>query len=75
MLFRSELLGSRGSDARLEEDARATRKERKAAYHEKMDAKAATRAEFEQERLAERANREGSRRAPATESVEEAGEE
>ena len=71
----AELLGSRGSDARLEEDARATRKERKAAYHEKMDAKAATRAEFEQERLAERANREGSRRAPATESVEEAGEE
>src|SRR5699024_3543889 len=54
----AELLGSRGTDARLEEEARATRRERKAAYHERMDAKAAVRAEFEQERLAERARRE-----------------
>src|SRR5699024_8579842 len=51
-------LGARGTYARLEEGARATRRERKAAYHERMDAKAAVRAEFEQERLAERARRE-----------------
>src|SRR5699024_4800429 len=55
----AELLGSRGTDARLEEEARATRRERKAAYHERIDAKAAVRAELEQERLAERARREG----------------
>lgn len=71
----AELLGSRGSDARLDEETRSTRKERKAAYHEKMDAKAATRAEFEQERLAERSLRESRLGAPATESGEGAGEE
>ncbi|WP_029088796.1 GTPase ObgE [Brevibacterium album] len=56
MVGGAELLGSRGTDLRLEESGRATRKERKAAFHERMDAKAATRAEFEAERLAERRN-------------------
>ena len=41
----------------MTERARATRRERKEAFHERMDAKAATRAEFEEERLAERAAR------------------
>ncbi|MDN5791899.1 MAG: GTPase ObgE, partial [Brevibacterium aurantiacum] len=53
----AELLGSRGTDLRLEDDTRSTRKERKAAFHDRMDAKAAVRAEQEQERLAERAVR------------------
>ena len=57
MVGGAELLGGRGTDARLEERARATRRERKEAFHERMDAKAATRAEFEEERLAERAAR------------------
>jgi GTP-binding protein len=57
MVGGAELLGGRGTDARLEERVRATRRERKEAFHERMDAKAATRAEFEQERLAERAAR------------------
>lgn len=67
----AELLGSRGTDLRLEEEARASRKERKAAYHERQDAKAATRAEFEKERLAERAARERAGAQPAgTESAD-----
>ncbi|MDN5636082.1 MAG: Obg family GTPase CgtA, partial [Brevibacterium sp.] len=53
----AELLGNRGTDLRLDEDARSTRKERKAAFHDRMDAKAAVRAEFEEERVAERAQR------------------
>jgi GTP-binding protein len=57
MVGGAELLGGRGTDARLEERVRATRRERKEAFHERMDAKAATRAEFEEERLAERAAR------------------
>ena len=57
MVGGAELLGGRGTDGRLEERSRATRRERKEAFHERMDAKAATRAEFEQERLAERAAR------------------
>ena len=36
----AELLGPRGTDLRLDEGRRASRKERKAAYHERMDAKA-----------------------------------
>lgn len=59
MVGGAELLAApRGGDARLEESGRATRRERKAAFHERMDAKAATRAEFEAERLAEKALRE-----------------
>lgn len=59
MVGGAELLaGPRGADSRLEEGGRATRRERKAAFHERMDAKAATRAEFEAERLAEKAARE-----------------
>ncbi|MDT3768137.1 GTPase ObgE [Gleimia hominis] len=46
----AELLGPRGSDARMEGSGRATRKERKARYHEKMDAKAAAREELWTER-------------------------
>lgn len=61
MVGGAELLGARGTDLRLEDDQRATRKERKAAFHERMDAKAEARAELEAERLAEkRARNEGS---------------
>lgn len=58
MVGGAELLGARGTDMRLEDDQRATRKERKAAFHERMDAKAEARAELEAERLAEKAARE-----------------
>lgn len=54
MVGGAELLGARGTDMRLEDDQRATRKERKAAFHERMDAKAEARAELEAERLAEK---------------------
>lgn len=70
----AELLGSRGTDLRLDEDARSTRKERKAAFHDRMDAKAAVRAEFEEERLAEVAGRsrgESERDSSETESGQE----
>ncbi len=65
----AELLGSRGSDLRLEEDARSTRRERKASYHKRMDAKAAVRAELEAERMAERTAR------PASVDIDQAGDE
>lgn len=42
----AELLGPRGTDLRLEENARASRKERKAAFHDRMDAKEAARQEL-----------------------------
>ncbi|UOQ89092.1 GTPase ObgE [Agromyces endophyticus] len=42
----------RGTDARLDENRRATRAERKSEYHERMDAKAEARAELEREREA-----------------------
>ncbi|MCG7299966.1 GTPase ObgE [Brevibacterium ravenspurgense] len=58
LLGGGEPLGKRGSDSRLEENRRASRAERKAAFHERMDAKAAARAELEAERLAEKAQRE-----------------
>lgn len=48
----AEVMTAHGSDPRLEERTRATRAERKAAYHEWMDAKAAAREQLEQERLA-----------------------
>lgn len=48
----AEVMTAHGTDPRLEETARATRKERKAAYHDWMDAKAAARAELETEREA-----------------------
>lgn len=61
MVGGAELLGARGTDMRLEDDQRATRKERKAAFHERMDAKTEARAELEAERIAEkRARQEGS---------------
>ncbi|WP_124053846.1 GTPase ObgE [Arcanobacterium ihumii] len=48
----AELLGPRGTDLRLDENQRASRKERKAAYHEMMDAKEAARQELWMERQA-----------------------
>lgn len=46
----AELLSPRGSDARLEDVGRATRKERKAAFHERMDAKERAREELREDR-------------------------
>ena len=46
----AELLGPRGTDLRFEERTRASRKERKAAYHDRMDAKAQAREELQAER-------------------------
>lgn len=46
----AELLGSRGSDVRLDENARPTRDEKREAFHSKMDALAAARAEMKAER-------------------------
>lgn len=46
----AELLGPRGTDMRLEETTRSTRRERKAAFHEAMDAKEAARQELWTER-------------------------
>lgn len=46
----AELLGPRGSDARLYEDLRPTRREKKAAFHENMDAKEAARQQLRTER-------------------------
>tara|TARA_B100000519_G_C14251812_1_gene442844 strand:+ start:1662 stop:3203 length:1542 start_codon:yes stop_codon:yes gene_type:complete len=49
----AELMTSpRGTDARLDENRRLTRNERREAYFERMDAKAAARAELEAERAA-----------------------
>ncbi|MFT4028917.1 MAG: GTPase ObgE [Protaetiibacter sp.] len=49
----AELITSpRGTDARLDDTARATRAERRERYHERMDAKAAARAELDAEREA-----------------------
>jgi len=42
----AELLGPRGTDVRLDENVRASRKERKAAYKDRMDAKAEAREEL-----------------------------
>src|SRR5690606_9890265 len=42
----------RGTDARLDENRRATRNQRREAYYERMDAKAAARAELDTEREA-----------------------
>ncbi|MYM20842.1 GTPase ObgE [Brevibacterium sp. 5221] len=55
MVGGAELLGSRGTDLRLEDERRPSRKERKAAFHDRMDAKAEARAEMEAERVAEKA--------------------
>ncbi len=46
------ITGPRGSDARVDPNRRATRDERRAAYFERMDAKAEARAELEAERAA-----------------------
>lgn len=46
----AELLGPRGTDLRLEDNTRATRKERRDAYHDMMDAKEAAREELWTER-------------------------
>lgn len=46
----AELLGQRGSDVRLEDDNRPTRDEKRAAFHGKVDAAAAARAELAAER-------------------------
>ena len=49
----AELITSpRGTDSRLDDNRRATRAERRKEYHERMDAKAAARAELDAERLA-----------------------
>lgn len=50
MLTGPELLGTRGSDARLEDRHRATRAEKREGYRERMDAKAEARAELWTER-------------------------
>ncbi len=46
----AELLGSRGSDVRLEENERPTREEKRGAFHDKMDRAEAARAEMRAER-------------------------
>jgi len=46
----AELLGSRGTDARLDDHSRPTRGEKRVEYKERMDAKAAARAELWTER-------------------------
>lgn len=46
------MLGSRGSDERLDENTRRTTSERRAAYHARMDAKQEARDELEAERQA-----------------------
>lgn len=46
----AELLGSRGTDVRLDESARPTRDEKRETFHNKMDALAAARAEMAAER-------------------------
>lgn len=48
----AELLSPRGTDVRLAESTRATRRERKTAYHEMMDAKEAARQELWMDRQA-----------------------
>lgn len=48
------ITGPRGTDARFADNRRRTTAERREEYHERMDARAATRAEFEEERLAAR---------------------
>ena len=48
----------RGTDARINANNRRTTGERRVGYQERMDAKAAARADLEQERIAERATRE-----------------
>lgn len=45
-------VGVRGSDSRFDTSERRTNKERRASYHDRMDAKAAAREELEQERKA-----------------------
>ena len=53
MIGGAELLSSpRGTDARLEEIIRPTRAQKRVEYKERMDAKAAARAELESERVA-----------------------
>lgn len=46
----AELLGARGTDARLESNARPSRQDRRRAHLDRMDAKAAARAELAAER-------------------------
>ena len=46
------ITGPRGTDARLDPNSRTTNKERRQSYKERMDAKAAARAELEDERKA-----------------------
>ncbi|HSP60716.1 MAG TPA: GTPase ObgE [Ornithinimicrobium sp.] len=48
----AELLGSRGSDLRLDDRSRPTRSEKRGSFHEKMDAAAAAREELAAERRA-----------------------
>jgi len=49
----AELITSpRGTDARLDDNRRDTREARRAKYYERMDAKAAARAELEEQRKA-----------------------
>lgn len=86
MVGGAELLSSpRGTDARLEEIIRPTRAQRKAEFHERMDAKAAARAELEAERVAgiwtesveemkkARAKKARAEKRAAKEAAEEAG--
>ena len=50
----AELMTPRGTDPRLAPNARRTTSERREQYYERMDAKAAARAEVEEQRLAAR---------------------
>ena len=55
----AELMTSpRGTDARFDRSGRRTTSERREQYYERMDAKAAARAELEEQRLATKANRD-----------------
>ncbi|GAA5151884.1 GTPase ObgE [Microbacterium pseudoresistens] len=60
MTSAAELITSpRGLDGRFDPNTRRTTSQRRETYHERMDAKAAARAELESERLAERRQDEG----------------
>lgn len=58
----AELMTSpRGTDARFDRSGRRTTTERREQYYERMDAKAAARAELEEQRLATQATRDEER--------------
>lgn len=54
----AELMSPRGTDIRIGGSNRRTTAERREQYHEMMDARAAVRAELEEQRLASREDEE-----------------